>query len=242
MKFFRSFIFLAGTFIVRQSGVLFLVLLRIFRVVCSRSLFQSCTCVEVNKERVSVSFVFKFVSVGLYTIPTEFSLAVILCKYSTCERLEANHVLLPLVVFLRICVQNTVRVDSDKEEQVTKELSKNPYSNQLLYKSTAERHFIKDEKYQRVNKYQKPIGLYLRLLKMFAMPGALVLDATMGTGSLELAAMEPDAPSRLNFLSVEKNSYQQTGATKRLERSCVIPTAPNLYQLDAQEEFHGDEM
>ena len=127
-------------------------------------------------------------------------------------------------------------------EKVKAELSKNPYADVLSYRSTQTSQFITDDQQNLVNKYQKPIGLYLRLLKMFAMPGALVLDATMGTGSLELAAMEPDAPSKLNFLSVERNSYQHLEARKRLERSCVLPTAPNLCQLDAQEELHGDEM
>ena len=118
-------------------------------------------------------------------------------------------------------------------------LAKNPYNDLLSYKSTTDGQFIKDKDNATVNRYQKPLGLYLQLLKMFAAPGALVLDATCGTGSLELASMEVDAPSNLEFISFEKNLYQATNCVARLERSCTKPTSELDVMVDAKSESLG---
>jgi len=116
---------------------------------------------------------------------------------------------------------------------VQEELRQNPYNDMLTFNSVSEGQFYKDKGQAVVNRYQKPISLYVRLLKMFAFPGALVLDATCGTGSLELAAMEPDAPSGLQFIAFEKNKYQAEYCTSRLERSCTKPTNKGDILIDA---------
>ena len=109
----------------------------------------------------------------------------------------------------------------------------------LSYKSTTEGQFYKDSDGDIVNRYQKPLGLYLQLLKMFALPGILVLDATCGTGSLELAAMEKDAPIGLEFVAYERNAYQVKNCLARLQQSCCKPTSEHDVMLDVISEIHG---
>ena len=60
---------------------------------------------------------------------------------------------------------------------------------------------------------------------MFAMPGGLVLDATYGTASLELAAIESQAPKNLEFVAFERN-FVIPGTTHHysLNKSCTRPT------------------
>ena len=116
------------------------------------------------------------------------------------------------------------------------ELAQNPYGDLLSYKSTQTAHFYKDVEGKVVNRYQKPLSLYLQLLKMFASPGSVVLDATMGTGSLEVAAMESDAPRGLEFIAVDKNEYQMRNAENRLKAVCTRPTSLADVQVDVVEE------
>ena len=128
-------------------------------------------------------------------------------------------------------------------EELTKinaALSTNPYNDVLSYKSTKEGEFFKDSDGDIVNRYQKPLGLYLHLLKMFALPGTLVLDATCGTGSLELAAMEKEAPSGLEFVAFERNAYQAKNCLARLQQSCCKPTSEHDVMLDVIAETHGN--
>ena len=105
---------------------------------------------------------------------------------------------------------------------VKDELKKNPYCSVLKYNSTPKNHFIKDAENNVVNRYQKPLSLYLQLLKMFAPPGSTVFDFTMGTGSLELAAMEPSAPRELEFVAFERNPDQIKHEQLRLESAYII--------------------
>ena len=82
------------------------------------------------------------------------------------------------------------------------------------------KHFLKDSKNEIVNKYQKPLRLYLQLLQMFVPPHSTVIDATGGTGSLEIAALEPGAPKGLSFITFENNEYQHGHFARRLENCC----------------------
>jgi DNA modification methylase len=111
-------------------------------------------------------------------------------------------------------------------------LAKNPYNDVLSYKSVQEGQFFKDSSGNIANKYQKPLSLYFQLLTMFALPDSVVLDATCGTGSLELAAMEPGAPTGLSFVSFEKNQYQADHCQRRIERSCTRPTSEDQLMVD----------
>lgn len=121
-------------------------------------------------------------------------------------------------------------------------LATNPYSDQLKFKSVTQHHFFKDKDGKTANKYQKPIGLYYRLLKMFAMPSSVIIDATCGSGSLELAAMECDAPNELEFVAFDINAYQITNCVARLERSSIKPTSKHDVMLDATAEVHGSDL
>ena len=115
-----------------------------------------------------------------------------------------------------------------QEEQLSKIqelLAKNPYSEAIQMKSTQVSHFFRDEAHNTVNRYQKPLGFYLLLLKMFAMPNTTVFDATCGTGSLELAACEVDAPNNLTFVAFERNKYQSKHAAIRWQKACTPPTS-----------------
>ena len=134
-------------------------------------------------------------------------------------------------------IQN--QVVTDALARVTDELAKNPYSDILPHFSTQIPHFIKDAGQDTVNKYQKPLSLYLQLLKMFASPGTVVLDATCGTASLELAAMEESAPKKLEFIAFERNLYQADHASIRLKRSCTKPTSENDIHVDVMMETYS---
>ena len=94
--------------------------------------------------------------------------------------------------------------------------------------------FFKDPQAKRVNPYQKPLGLYLQLLKMYCMPNSTVVDLTFGSGSLELAAMELTAPPGLRFIAFEKNAYQATNGMSRLKAACVPPTDDSNRMPDAK--------
>ena len=115
---------------------------------------------------------------------------------------------------------------------IERQLAKNPYSAAIQLKSTQATHFRKDEDGNRVNRYQKPLSLYDLLLKMFALPNSTVLDATCGTGSLELAALERGAPTNLTFLAFERNSYQSKHAGIRWQKACTPPTSANDLTVD----------
>ena len=119
---------------------------------------------------------------------------------------------------------------------VTHELKQNPYRDLLEYSSVQPNEFFKDIKGNIVNRYQKPLSLYLQLLKMFALPGSVILDATCGTGSLELAALEKDAPANLEFISFDRNKYQIMNALNRLSRSCTKPQALEDLLVDVTDE------
>ena len=123
-----------------------------------------------------------------------------------------------------------------KKQEITNELQKNPYGDLVEYKSTQAGHFVKDSDGGVVNRYQKPLSLYLQLLKMFCHPGTIVFDATCGTGSLEVAAMEADAPADLKFISFDKNKYQFEQATYRLQKTCTRPTSTEDLSVDVAEE------
>ena len=97
--------------------------------------------------------------------------------------------------------------------------------------------FYKDADHKVVNPYQKPLALYLQLVKMYCMPNAVVLDLTFGSGSLELAAMEVGAPAGLRFIAFEQNEDQATNGIGRLKASCVPPTDDNSRQPDASSEL-----
>ena len=125
---------------------------------------------------------------------------------------------------------------SQQLQDLNTELARNPYCDLMQFRCTQTSHFVKDETSFVVNKYQKPLSLYYQLLKMFAHPGAVVVDMTMGTGSLEIAAMEADAPKGLEFISFEKNSYQFQHARRRLEKACTKPTDAGAVEVDVQEE------
>ena len=113
------------------------------------------------------------------------------------------------------------------------ELGRNPYCDVMRHKSTQINHFFKDAANGAiVNKYQKPLGLYLQLLKMFAYPNTLVLNVTAGTGSLEIAALETAAPIGLKFVSFERNAYQSTQMQMRLTKSCIQPTSQDDVMVD----------
>ena len=131
------------------------------------------------------------------------------------------------------------QVVTDTLAKVTEELAKNPYSDILMHYGTQIPHFIKDASQETVNKYQKPLSLYLQLLKMFASPGTFVLDATCGTASLELAAMEETAPKKLEFIAFERNLYQAEHASIRLKRSCTKPTSPSDIHVDVVMETYS---
>jgi DNA modification methylase len=121
-------------------------------------------------------------------------------------------------------------------QQINQELQKNPYGDLLEYKSTQPGHFLKDSSGAVVNRYQKPLCLYLQLLKMFCLPGTVVFDATCGSGSLELAAMEASAPADLKFISFDKNKYQTEQATIRWHKACTLPTSTHDLTVDVIEE------
>ena len=96
--------------------------------------------------------------------------------------------------------------------------------------------FIKDINGSKVNPYQKPLALYLRLLKCFALPGSTIIDVTTGSGSLEVAAMEPTAPKDLVFISFEKNKYQASNAVTRFDNVCEIAVDKNNVPVDVEAE------
>ena len=121
-------------------------------------------------------------------------------------------------------------------DQVMKQLETNPYSDVLKYRSTKSKHYFKDKDDAIVNKHQKPISLYLQLLKMFATPSTVVLDATAGTGTLTLAALELQAPQGLQIVAFERNQYQADNCVQRLERSCITPTSLDGVLVDHQTE------
>ena len=120
------------------------------------------------------------------------------------------------------------------------DLRANMYCSVFEYKRVPSKNFYKDAGQGVVNPYQKPIRLYVRLLKMFAAPGAVVLDCTMGSGSLELAAMESGVPSDLHILAFEKNEYQMTHAHKRLTSAVSKPSTSVPLELDALEEEYTE--
>ena len=126
--------------------------------------------------------------------------------------------------------------DSPEFSAVCDELRKNPYTNMLQYNGLPGNMFYKDPQAKRVNPYQKPLGLYLQLLKMYCMPGSTVVDLTFGSGSLELAAMELSAPSGLKFIAFEQNTYQASNGVSRLKAACVPPTDDSTVQPDASSE------
>jgi DNA modification methylase len=138
-------------------------------------------------------------------------------------------------------VQNpsSLAVVQDLLNNVRETLANNPYNDLLKYKSTQSGQFFVDVDSNTVNPYQKPISLYFQLLNMFAMPDAVILDATCGTGSLELAAMEPDAPSGLEFVAFERNEYQAKHCMLRLQRSCTKPMSADKVMVDMLGEKHG---
>ena len=133
----------------------------------------------------------------------------------------------------------SLAVAQDLLNNVGETLANNPYNDLLSYKSTQTGQFFVDVDGNMVNPYQKPISLYFQLLNMFALPDAVILDATCGTGSLELAAMEPNAPSGLEFVAYERNLYQVKHCVMRLQRSCTKPTSPDLVMVDMAGEKHG---
>ena len=114
-------------------------------------------------------------------------------------------------------------MSSKGKEGIVAALATNPYLELITHRSVAESQKFRDENQNIVNPYQKPILLYLQLLKMFALPGSLIFDATCGSGSLELAAMEPDAPPDLSFIAFDKNAYQADKAVLRWSRSVNVP-------------------
>ena len=129
--------------------------------------------------------------------------------------------------------------DAAELAEISMYLKTNPYVNILEYKSLAANLFYKDKDGNVVNGYQKPLRLYLRLLRMFALPGATVLNLTFGTGSLELAAMETSAPANLRFISFEQNAYQYRNGWDRLKKACVPPSdmAAMLPDAESEEDF-----
>jgi DNA modification methylase len=118
------------------------------------------------------------------------------------------------------------------KERVESDLKENPYCSVIALKSVPTGHFIKDSDSKIVNPYQKPLSLYLRLLKMFAHPDSVILDITCGTGSLEVAALEPTAPDGLMIIAFEKSNYQAEQARIRLGKVTAIPTDKNSVPVD----------
>jgi DNA modification methylase len=114
------------------------------------------------------------------------------------------------------------------------ELSRNPYSDVISCPRTVQAHKFKDTKDNAVpcNPYQKPLRLYLQLLKMFVLPQSSVFDGTCGSGSLELAAMEVSAPHDLTFYSYDKNKYQCDNAMSRWSESCLVPKFDHKIMVD----------
>ena len=165
---------------------------------------------------------------------------VFICISTTAKHFDTNYFTIRFDTFFFVCLfpQKSIGNDSAGLATVNAELAKNPYCDLLEYRSTAECHFTTDVNGKRVNRYQKPLCVYLQLLKMFAHPGATVLDLTMGTGSLELAAMEPSAPRNLIFIAYEKNEYQIKNAELRLIAARIKPTDKAKVLVDVQEELH----
>jgi len=130
---------------------------------------------------------------------------------------------------------------TDYVNRVPTLLAGNPYCQLVTYPSVPTSSFYLDSQKSIVNKYQKPLCLMLQLLQMFAAPGSLVIDATCGSGSLEIAALEPEAPNDLKFISFEKNDYQMKYAKERLANVCgsVDSTKPNEIPLDCRFEKYG---
>ena len=131
-----------------------------------------------------------------------------------------------------VCIQTA----SAEYQSVSDDLRKNPYNNILQYNGLPGNCFYKDADHKVVNPYQKPLGLYLQLVKMYCMPDAVVVDLTFGSGSLELAAMEVGAPKGLRFIAFEKNEYQATHGINRIKAACVPPTDDSTVQPDASSE------
>jgi hypothetical protein len=119
-------------------------------------------------------------------------------------------------------------------------LGKNLYRDVMSFKKVQSGQFFKDTHGNTVNKYQKPIGLYHRLLQMFAFPNSIILDATCGTGSLELAAMEINTVENLSFVAFEKNAFQSRNCVDRLQRSCTKPTSLDDLMIDEMGETYGN--
>ena len=120
--------------------------------------------------------------------------------------------------------------------KISAELQENPYCSIMSYPSMPNNFFLKDSKADKVNPYQKPLALYLRLLKMFALPGSIVIDVTLGTGALEVAALEKSAPDGLHFYSFDINEYQLENAKARLDQVCLLPTSRNNVPCDVEAE------
>ena len=117
----------------------------------------------------------------------------------------------------------------DVERASLKEwLGRNPYCDLLKYNSVQSGQFFKTKTGDVLNPYQKPIRLYLRLLLMFVPPNAVVIDATGGSGSLELAALEPSAPANLKFITFEQNPFQFEGLLDRLRQSVQDTTGSTV--------------
>jgi DNA modification methylase len=119
-------------------------------------------------------------------------------------------------------------------------LANNPYSQILSYSGTPIGNFYVDSQKKIVNKYQKPLCLMLQLLQMFVAPESLVIDATCGSGSLEIAALEPEAPPGLKFISFDFNDYQVKNATERWKATCgAVCSEDDQLPLDCRFERHN---
>jgi DNA modification methylase len=121
-------------------------------------------------------------------------------------------------------------------------LNTNPYAQLIQMPATKAHHFFTDKEGNKVNPYQKPLSLYNLLLRLFVQPGAVVVDATTGTGALELAAMERTSPSKLRIVAFEKNTYQFDAASYNLKKAADFTSDNNdesLYTLDLNaERYH----
>ena len=124
----------------------------------------------------------------------------------------------------------------DQADIVQTDVLQNLYCDVFSYPSLNMTDFWRDTDKKVVNPYQKPLALYLRLLKMFAMPGSTVLDVTCGTGSLEVAALERTAPGNLHIVVIDKNVFQFNECKRRLGSVCVEPVDKNNVQPDVESE------
>ena len=67
---------------------------------------------------------------------------------------------------------------------------------------------------KRLHPTQKPIDLLMFLIEIYSMPGEIVLDNCMGSGSTAVAAMKTDR----SFIGMEKNKKFYDTAINRLEK------------------------